>query len=195
MAFPQEELPLPDMSHWDRWYRTERRQEPSPFVKWAQPFIKTRSIVLEVGCGDGVDAIYCASMGHRVVATDPANVDWPWTTNPRFIRSAALEAAGMGTWDCIIARWLLHAIPGDDARLLLEEVTRRLNPGGVFACEFRVSLEGVIGGHYRRAVDPGEVRLLLHGMSIEHDSVNRGMSPMGDDDPMLGRIVARRPYA
>jgi SAM-dependent methyltransferase len=150
-------------------------------------------VLLEVGCGDGIDAMYYAAQGYHVTATDPAEIVWPSSFNPRFLKADAREALGLRAWDAVIGRFLLHAMTEHEAGLFLESVPKWLSPGGVAVFEFRTNLDGLRADHFRRAVDIADVEraLLVNGMELIHSSVGTGRSVVNGEDPKLGRVVVR----
>ena len=54
------------MGHWENWYSAHCRSEPSPFARWVPYVLQPASVLLEVGCGDGIDAMYYAAQGYHV---------------------------------------------------------------------------------------------------------------------------------
>ena len=182
------------MGHWENWYSAHCRSEPSPFARWVPCVLQPASVLLEVGCGDGIDAMYYAAQGHHVTATDQAEIVCPSTFYPRFLKADAREALGLRAWDAVIGRFLLHAMPEHEAGLFLDAVHKWLSPGGVAAFEFRTNLDGLVTDHFRRAVDIADVEraLLKNGnMELIHCSVGTGRSVVNGEDPKLGRVVVR----
>lgn len=101
--------------------------------------------ILELGCGAGADAVYLASQGHHVTATDFSSVA---IRQNRMTHSASgvdfriqdlrhpLEFAP-SFFDLVYARLSLHYFPDDVTRDIVGEVGRVLRPGGefVFVCK------------------------------------------------------------
>ena len=185
------------MGHWENWYATHCRSEPSSFARWVPCVLQPASVLLEVGCGDGVDAMFYASQGHYVTATDPAEIMRPCPfpgDNPQFLKAGAREALGLRAWDAVIGRFVLHAMPELEAGLFLESVPKWLSPGGVAAFEFRTNLDGLAADHFRRPVGIADVEraLLANGnMELIHSSVGTGRSVLNGEDPALGRVIVR----
>ena len=96
-------------------------------------------------------------------------------------------------------RFFLHAIPEATQELLLGEIATAARPGDLLLAEFRTLADAkehkAHGQHYRRYQDAGLFRDTLEerfGFAIEHFEESRGLSPYGDEDPVLCRVVARR---
>jgi 2-polyprenyl-3-methyl-5-hydroxy-6-metoxy-1,4-benzoquinol methylase len=110
-------------------------------------------------------------------------------------------------FDCVYARFFIHAIQriGEDA--FLEAAATVVKPGGRVFVEFRTvgdpqSARGaVIGrnervcGHYRRFIEPQEFmeNARAKGLHTEYCVVGRGMAKLGDDDPEVCRVVLGLP--
>ena len=96
-------------------------------------------------------------------------------------------------------RFFLHAIDEDTQRGLLDAIGAHARPGDSFAAEFRTDKDEattkVHDGHYRRYqnaeafLDDLEAR----GWEVTHREEATGLSPYGAEDPVLCRVLARRP--
>jgi SAM-dependent methyltransferase len=67
---------------------------------------RTRSRVLEIGCGDGQVALALAASGHRVTAIDPVAPD-----GPIFERVTLEEFVSSEPFDAVVASRSLHHVP------------------------------------------------------------------------------------
>lgn len=81
---------------WEEFYRhsdtATLTSEPSPFASWVEERISPTSAILDLGCGQGRDAVYWASRGHPVAALDFA----PTARRLTRERHTASEAAAPG---------------------------------------------------------------------------------------------------
>lgn len=185
-------------NHWDQFYETFSRQ-PSQFCNWTCSYWlplsapDTSCLIYDIGCGDGSDAEAMANCGHRVVACDKSINAGKKCMKASFHRGdAILILPHSPVVDVIYARWLLHSMTPEAADALLRCCAEALRPGGWFIAEFRT--QECEGDHYRRAVSLEEARAHCEqaGLEVRHLTAANGRSPVGDDDPELGRIVATR---
>lgn len=198
------------VAYWDTFYRslpTGSLGRPSSFAKWCvrQLWREPRGVVIDAGCGTGRDSALWALAGWRVIAID---------TSAEALKIAAAAATVDGrieTWlgdfttmgdlyagaRLVYARWALHAIDAASQARWLQSL-RRLPAGAIVAIEARAII-GAGGhvedscGHYRRRIDPPQLEreLKVAGLEIVRLRVGRGLSPMGEDDPLLLRFLAR----
>lgn len=207
--------------HWQAYYKSpgkHGREYPSPFAEWCIRTDRLRdgSLVLELGCGTGVDARFFARHGYKVYALDlmPPLLDEP-ASSPRYIPPLFIscdfsdppEELFQYAFGTVYARFSLHAVP-DEARLrTLDNVQRLLAVAGRFCIETRTlddPLYGkgervdehafVLDGHFRRFLSTAELtdELRQRGFSIRHSETGTGLSPYDDEDPVILRIVARK---
>ena len=177
--------------------------------------------VLDLGCGDGRDAIAHATSKRSVIGVDRSQVavrhaqaraeKLGLSELATFVRAdvgdtdaldevllRARETAGEGPL-LVYLRFFLHSITEDVQETLLEAVHRRARSGDMLAAEFR-TLEDkdapkVHTAHYRRYQDGpafGELLRERYDYEVVHEEEGRGLSPYRDEDPHLYRVVARR---
>ena len=78
---------------------------------------RTPSRVLEIGCGDGRDALTLAASGHEVTAIDPVAPD-----GPIFERVTLEEFARSDPFDAVVASRSLHHVP--DLALAVDKIAQ-----------------------------------------------------------------------
>jgi SAM-dependent methyltransferase len=91
--------------------------------------------VLDLGCGDGVDAMYISSKGFNVSALDlsPVIIDENKQKEPNIdwqvydIGSANLP----GEFDLIYCRLSLHYFTAEEVNIILKDISEKLKPGGL----------------------------------------------------------------
>jgi SAM-dependent methyltransferase len=125
---------------------------------------------LDVGCGEGADAVWLARRGWQVTALDVSEVALERArrhaddagVSVSWIRSE-LETADLATFDLVSAQYaVLGATPGHDAvRALLAAVA----PGGVLLVVHHADVDGCTDHGFDRAdyVMPADLALLLEG--------------------------------
>lgn len=200
------------VAYWDTFYRslsTGSLGRPSSFAKWCvrQLWREPRGVVIDAGCGTGRDSVLWALAGWRVIAIDTSAEALKIAANAPAAFDGRIEVrlgdfTTMGelyakAW-LVYARWALHAIDAEGHARWLQSL-RRLPAGAIVAIEAR-AIDGrgehveKRGGHYRRYLDPPRLVRELTGAGFEllKVRVGRGLSRMGEDDPLLVRIIAQR---
>jgi cyclopropane fatty-acyl-phospholipid synthase-like methyltransferase len=95
--------------------------------------------VLDVGCGKGDNAVFCASRGHEVVAVDAVPEAIEVARKKAFERGLAvtflvmdtLAISGIGrTFDTVIDSGFFHTLPDPDRPRYVRELSGVLQPGG-----------------------------------------------------------------
>lgn len=201
--------------YWKQFYRDNNVTDGSPFAKFVAGRLPPKSTVIEIGCGTGRDAIFFAEHGHAVFGADRAEEGVMRASNAanehgaqadfRIVDAANrddlvafLSSVSTNGQVVVYMRFFLHSIPLDVQELIFDEVAR-LPSGLLLALEFRTDKDAlqpkIYGDHYRRYIKPTEVvhSLERRGLKIEFDEEGTGMSPFGDEDPYLARILARKP--
>jgi SAM-dependent methyltransferase/tetratricopeptide (TPR) repeat protein len=122
----------------------------------------------------------------------------------RFLAAAALpdadEASGRAAGHeelAVYLRFFLHAVTEATEDALLDRLVARFPAGFRLFAEFRTvedeALPKMHGDHYRRYLDEQRFAERLRtrwGFEIEHLEAGRGLSPYGDEDPHLARVIA-----
>jgi bifunctional enzyme CysN/CysC len=198
--------------HWRRFYaQDEAPKNPSSFARLVAAHVSSPGRVLEVGCGNGRDASFLASLGFEVVAID--------------ISEEAIEAclADFGAdglsflaadvdhlpaeerlFDIVYSRFTLHAMTSLEEDRFVAESAARLRPGGQLFVECRsikdplagkgevISRTERIHGHYRRFIVADELRAKLEAKRFRIESLQekQGVAKLGDDDPVVIRLSA-----
>lgn len=204
--------------YWDAYYGRRRAPiHPSAFAIFCEAnFFGTHSRVLEFGCGNGRDAFYF-SRRHRVTAVDQSAV--AIEANRRraldegilsidFVQGRFGDAiAGLpDAVDVVYGRFVLHAMTAEEEAGALARAARLLPAGGRLLLEFRTDKDrlmnqGVAVGanervtdHYRRFINFDEFCQSLDqfGFSIDFSLERSGLAKHGDDDPVVGRVIATR---
>lgn len=184
---------LPDQQrHWSEVYaRDHRLAGSSGFVRAIAPLLLDRSLVLELGCGQGDDAKYLAKFGHEVTACDFVEAVVSGNRE-RFRDRAGLTFRVMSTdrpfpdadhaFDAVYAHLTLHYFPHDVTEAIFREIHRVLGPGGLLAFVCKSDQDPLYGqgtmiepdmfelhGHIRHFFPEAYARRCLAGaFEIEH---------------------------
>lgn len=204
--------------YWNAYYEKRRAPiNPSSFAIFChENFFDNHSRVLEFGCGNGRDSFYF-SKKHKVTAIDQSAVVIQANrqrTSDEGILSLDFLEGNFGddipglpdSVDVVYGRFVMHAMPIEDEVRALKCAARLLAPGGRIFLEFRTDKDplmqkGEIVGsnerftnHYRRFINFDEFcdRLETYGFSIDFRLERSGLAKHGDDDPTVGRVMAKK---
>ncbi|WP_428644634.1 class I SAM-dependent methyltransferase [Roseibium sp.] len=127
------------------------------FCNFFSTFDKPAARVLDVGCGQGRDALFIARLGHSVVGVDISSAGIA-----DLLKAAARDQLDLvghvadvvtfepsGTFDVLLIDRTLHMLEREDRQFVLERVVAHLVPGGFLLIadetpnlrEFRATLE------------------------------------------------------
>ncbi len=231
-AFKFGHLPV-NVARMSAWFRPSRRglrawsdyhsgprgaeipQDPSPFALWVAAQLEPGARVVELGCGNGRDAVYLAQQGHPVTAYDftrdavertrqlaqargvklPARMLNLQDARATLTTAARLAHRG-GTRD-IVARGMLDTLDADGRSLLWRFASMSQRRGGRTFVEFRTpQSRGERPGSGAPAptvLDPEVAvqEISRAGGRVVDRSSGRGLARLGREDPHVCRLVAR----
>ena len=205
-----------DTNYWNNYYghKIEAIEKPSLFANHVGERLQPGKNLLELGCGNGRDSRYFASLGLQVTAVDAsetaiANLQNEGIGGVQFICDDFVSASAIYTsqYDYIYSRFSLHAISLYQEGILLRNVRLALKRDGLFFIEVRSVNDPLYGkgeqiekdaflydGHFRRFMrkDELEQRIIGAKMDIVSSVEDVGFAPFGDEDPSVIRITCRR---
>jgi SAM-dependent methyltransferase len=128
---------------WERKYSgmSNQRGGAHDLAKELEKRLMPGSMVLELGCGGGRDALYLAEVHHRVVACDfseAALSQFADAATRLHVERRRLDIASMpylfadGSFDAVYARLSLHYFSAAVTRRVFAEIARMLRPTGIF---------------------------------------------------------------
>jgi len=199
---------------WSRWYQAQaRRQQPSDFSRWVGGRLEPGTLVVDIGCGRGVDTMWLADRTGRAVgidyatqAVDAAREHAQRHSTASFVvfsimdlRIALAKTASLaaeGSAKALYARLTLDAL-SDGGRHNLWSMARTLllGGGGYAFLEFRDEPGDPFEASdtpWGRVLDPQIVRneIAARGGTVEEEHVV--VSPSNSRArPALRRVVAR----
>ena len=207
-------------AYWDTFYRTWEFSVPSQFASLVATELQVPHVLLEIGCGNGRDAVFFARLGHTVLALDQSQevvgrnstreqqaaigklLFQSACAGERGVAAGAVEQLKQlesGAPICVYARFFFHAI--DEAReaIILEELGQGLPSGSRCYFEFRSSRDAdtpkVFGSsHYRRYIDLDEFigRCSAVGLRTRYSVVGQGMAKFREEDPWVIRVILEK---
>lgn len=131
------------LEFWQRKYHEASTHggEPHKLVKDLDKYLKPKSAVLELGCGDGRDALYLAESHHQVIACDfsgAALSQFAGAAARLRVEQQSLDITALPysfaaeSFDAVYARLTLHYFPAAVTHNIFAEIARLLRPGGIF---------------------------------------------------------------
>ena len=204
--------------YWADFYARTEYTTGSTFFEFVSARPGTPGTVIDIGCGDGRDSCAFGTTDRRVLGLDQSPVGIEHAQQ----RAAdlGLERVEFRTCDVSSAddlgaaldavrdrggapvlfylRFFLHAIHEEVQVALLDAIDAHARPGDQLAAEFRTEQDAhttkVHTKHYRRFQNgPAFVAdVRRRGWTVEHEEERSGLSPYGEEDPVLMRVVARR---
>ena len=210
------ENPIDNTAYWNQYYHNQIcSTQPSPFAQYVSTLVEPGKTLVDLGCGNGRDALFFAGQGLDVLAIDlsRAAID-QLNQNPvdhaRFLCGdfIASDAHKPDSYDYAYSRFTIHAINQKQESMLLQAMFRALKPGGKFFVEVRSVNDPLYrkgkavernaffyDNHYRRFIVRDElVHAFEHcGFRVEYAKEQTGFAPYGNDDPPVIRMVAVKP--
>jgi tellurite methyltransferase len=214
-----------DREYWDKYYARKRRAGnvvPSSFAKyvWEHVISKAnwnigRISLIELGCGNGRDAIYFANEGLNVHAVDQCKGEIEAliqkTNNLAniFFRCADFSSLEDAIYDVVYSRFTLHSISAYQQKRVLQWAFRNLAPGGYLCIEVRGQknelyqkgklVEGetdayIWNNHYRRFLHfEGLCRDLMSlGFVIMESAEEKDFAPYNGENETYIRVIAHK---
>jgi SAM-dependent methyltransferase len=201
--------------YWDEYYATRAtpvRRLPSQFAAFVAGELDQHHRIIELGCGDGRDALFFASYGHEVVGVDASHtaVEACRRLAEHLGERATFVHASIDAPDLaarvrgdipprlVYARFFLHAITEAEEETLLDLAAAITEPGDQLAVEYRTIRDSsgakVTATHYRRFVVPAafEARALGRGFDVTYSVEGFGFAKYRQDDAYVARTIFRR---
>lgn len=199
---------------WRNYYRKNRSQtEPSSFAVFCcKNYLKENSNILELGCGNGRDAFYFASLKLNTHAVDLEKEEISYLKkinkfkNLQFYSKDFTKISKVETYDFVYSRFTIHSINDEQEKDTLKNTFKNLKPDGLFLIEARSTKDDMFQksikiseyegetDHYRRFVNYTEFLERLHenGFKIIHSQESQNLAIYKDENPWIIRIVAQK---
>ena len=200
-----------------KWYydRNKTPFTPSPFAHHViKHYAQENHSLIELGCGNGRDAIYFANKGLNVLAYDLCEEEIEFLSrnyphpNLEFKVDDFTNLGKSLKCSLVYSRFTIHSISYKGQTAVLNWVSNILLDKGYFLLEARgkqnelfkkgVPVEDeqdayIYNNHYRRFLDFSETCKTLEsiGLKIVEASEKNGFSPINGNDETLIRIVAQ----
>jgi len=195
-----------DKKYWAAFYQQHRKGEvPSSFAEYViGKYVIPGKRLLELGCGNGRDALFFASQGIETVAVDQVEDEIEYLNslrpmNVKFVAGDFTDLRGLSGFDCVYSRFTFHSIDENSEDRALAGLPDLLSANGIFMIEARSlkdqNLNKEFGDlHYRRYLDfdNSVAKIETLGFEILEKQEARGLAPYKSEDPYVLRIIARK---
>jgi cyclopropane fatty-acyl-phospholipid synthase-like methyltransferase len=211
-------------SFWDDYYSNRIinkvwLESPSQFAAFIGCNFPQGTRLLDIGCGNGRDSIFFATLGFDVTSIDYSQnaIEVCSTTADHLGLKIATEVLSISSFsqiikfsdenlenfDVVYARFFLHAIDENSERNLLRLAYKILRPEGKFVLEYRCLSYDEIdlsesayenGQHYRRLIRQPEFENSAcdMGFKIEYSVQGYGHAKFRSEDPLIGRTILKK---
>lgn len=207
--------------YWESYYQSDQAPEtPSLFAQYvAANYLKdspTQPRLVELGCGNGRDSSFFASLGMKVLALDQCQSEIeklsqanPQPDNLEFRTADFTQLPDGDSFDIIYSRFTLHSVDEEGQDSTLRWAERNLRDNGVLCIETRGKQNElyqlgdpvdndpdayIYEGHYRRFVglDPFVKKIGSIGLVIAEASESTGYAPFNGTDQYFIRVFANK---
>jgi len=212
-----------DKEYWDRYYKEHGSDKEisnqSSFATFCQEeLFKNKNLkILELGCGNGRDAIYFVRQGHNVIALDQSlvaieveknklSLDLNTNLLAKTDNFVTEDYSIYGNLDVFYSRFTMHAIKQEEEDIVLSKVYEHLATKGLFCIEVRTTKDSLYGigenlgnntyftDHTRRFIDSNKFlnKVLYLGFKLRYFNEKNNLSVYKDDNPVLMRIILEK---
>lgn len=211
-----------DKNYWNNYYQQHGKDKNinmcSTFAQFCLPFFAENQLdIIELGSGNGRDAIYFAHNKLNVFAIDQSttaidlekqNID---PDIMQFLHPLALDFVqedyqNYKNIGVFYSRFTLHSITKNEELELLPKIYNALNQGGIFCIEARTIKDPLCGvgklagdntyitDHARRFIDSQVFlsQVLSLGFKLLYFRESDNLSIYKDDNPVLMRIILQK---
>ena len=202
--------------HWKDYYLKDRAPTfPSNFAEYVLQKINKNQNMLEIGCGNGRDAVFFKKNGLKVDAIDRSDDAIVLCKtkykdlNIGFYHGEIdqiIEIDNNFKYDNIYCRFVLHAMPIEEEIILIQNSFELLKKKGMLFIECRsindqmiregevISPTERISGHYRRFIIMEELgdRLKNAGFEVLSLFEKENAAKFGNDNPVVIRAIVRK---
>lgn len=205
-----------DYKYWNEYYKKKvAPSEPSKFAEDILKYLESGKKLIELGCGNGRDAIFLSNNKINVTAIDQsessinnlksnASSDYINFVADDFIETKLLEAE---SFDYVYSRFTLHSISEEQENKLINRVYKALKKDGLLLIEVRSVKDEIFGlgekiarntyiynNHCRRFVVLEELveKLKTIGFEIDFVDEDNNYAIYKELNPIVIRIIARK---
>ena len=200
--------------YWNKFYSSkvsgEDLSNPSQFAAFVLGESFGVNTIIDVGCGNGRDAVFFNRYGKTVFAFDNSKSailsnrhNYGSVTDLTFkVCDFTNEISDLGfdlnTHKIIYARFFIHALKDVGIKSFFSNCRKMMTANDQLFLEYRTEhdakLEKVTGEHYRNFLNVGEVEEMLHahGLKTSYSAQGLGFSKWTADDVFVARHIVSK---
>lgn len=213
-----------DKDYWDKFYKNHgtdtNLSKQSSFARFCVEkfFIKENQNLVEIGCGNGRDAIFFAKNKINTIAIDQSvkgieenkiSLD---DVTKKYLNSHSADFvqedySSYDQIDVFYSRFTIHSITKSDESVLLPKIYNSLHQKGFFCIEVRTTKDPLYGvgnefakntfihdNHKRRFIDSQEFlkEAISIGFKLVYFTEEDNLSIHKNDNPVLMRIILQK---
>jgi tellurite methyltransferase len=206
-----------DKLYWEKYYEHKKIPfSPSLFAQYViKHYVKPNDFVIELGCGNGRDAVYFANQCIQTLAFDQCENELEFLSRAYPLPNLKFIARDFTNLDMnlqcnhVYSRFSMHSIFKEQQDTVLNWIHKVLLKKGYFLLEARgkqneLYKKGepvtnqpdafIYEGHFRRFLDFSETcnELERIGFHINEAIEDKGFSPFNSTDETFMRIIAQK---
>jgi tellurite methyltransferase len=207
-----------DKNYWENYYKQQNEDlKPSLFAKHiCEYYALPETTLVELGCGNGRDAVFFANEGVIVTAIDQCENEikflkarYEQLKNLHFLVDDFSALPNMGKVDLIYSRFTLHSVSKEQEKETLIWTYQNLKTDGLLCIEVRgqkneiyklgEKVEGqddayIYNNHYRRFLNFDNLCIDIKslGFQIIFSAEEKGFAPFAGQDETYIRVIAKK---
>src|SRR5210317_1656513 len=176
------------MSYWNKFYKKNHTRVPSNFARMFSGFIGKNDRVIELGCGNGRDALF---LHYRVMdyccldySEEAISLVKTYELSNVQTKQGDMSKVNLIDYTAVYSRFSLHSIDENKEKDLFRNLSK-CRPGTLFAVEARSNKGAFEGDHYRRFINNERFKNSMDSMGFEtlvHTEAV-GLSVYKEEDP------------
>lgn len=191
-------------NYWNSFYAGHSFMEPTPFALFCLKYFDPKSMICDLGCGNGRDTLFFSQKCHGVVAVDFSStaIESVLSHGKNNVTGLCSDASNLGVdkFDAVYSRFSLHSMTEAEEDKVLTWVHKAVTLNGFFCVEVRsdkLDQDETFyfgDGHYRRFVNFETIKKKIEkvGFELLYAQEDHGFAIFKDEDPLVIRIIGRK---